>query len=243
MWSHTKQKKRGIGLSSWRLPYEWVNRRLPLTVLHDSFAVHQGPFGPTCQTSFSLQVQDYSTARRCCQLKRGWQRRKKRCFWSKSGEFDANINTFSKQNGESMKTSSFLQRKNPINPLPRNDFLKFPTNRLSPLFLFFLPHFVVTKERVEIQKCEFLLNLRLWAKWNSKIPKLPQFFRLSNRSILWENTNKYHGRLLFASICIKQAVDDKLPANCLSDFSCFSHQNRMCANNTPHLWCEQLEFS
>ena len=167
VWSHTKQKKRGIGHSSWRLPYEWVNRRLPLTVLHDSFAVHQGPFGPTCQTSFSLQVQDYSTARRCCQLKRGWQRRKKRCFWSKSGEFDANINTFSKQNGESMKTNPFLPRKNSVNPLPRNDFLKFPTNRLSPLFLFFLPHFVVTK-------------------WNCKIPKLPQFFRLSNRSILVE---------------------------------------------------------
>lgn len=197
MWSHTKQKKRGIGLSSWRLPYEWVNRRLPLTVLHDSFAVHQGPFGPTCQTSFSLQVQDYSTARRCCQLKRGWERRKKRCFWSKSGEFDANINTFSKQNGESMKTSSFLPRKNSVNPLPRNDFLKFPTNRLSPLFLFFLPHFVVTKERVEIQKCEFFIKFAACEQNGTvKSPNFPNFSGCQIAPFWW----KKHKQIPWSSV-------------------------------------------
>lgn len=75
-----------------------------------------------------------------------------------------------------MKTSSFLPRKNPINPLPRNDFLKFPTNRLSPLFLFFLPHFVVTKERVEIQKCEFFIKFAACEQNGTvKSPNFPNF--------------------------------------------------------------------
>ena len=96
-----------------------------------------------------------------------------------------------------MKTSSFLQRKNPINPLPRNDFLKFPTNRLSPLFLFFLPHFVVTKERVEIQKCEFFIKFAACEQNGAvKSPNFPNFSGSQIAPFWW----KKHKQIPWSSV-------------------------------------------